>query len=332
MTTATLPAARSRQVFIANLIRRGTVLIFLILLSLIFSTQSDRFLTPENLVNILQQNAHIIVVTIGITLTMLVGGIDLSVGSVAALTGAISAGLIVRNGLPFELVIPLTLILGLALGLVNGAMVVYGKLPPFIATLAMMGVARGFMLLYTEGRPIANIGDSYRFLGRGTVPVPLIGDVPTPILIALAVILIFMFVLTRTRFGLHIYAIGGNIETSRLAGVPVNRVVLLTYALSGMLAALAGIMLTARLSSAQPQTGIGLELEGIAASVLGGVSLFGGVGNIPGAVIGALFMGTLGNGMNILRLPSYQQQMIQGAVLVVAVMLDMIINRLEQRE
>jgi ribose/xylose/arabinose/galactoside ABC-type transport system permease subunit len=141
-----------------------------------------------------------------------------------------------------------------------------------------------------------------------------------------------MVVLTRTRYGLHVYAIGGNIETSRLAGVPVSRVQLVTYGLSGMLAALAGVMLTARLYSAQPQTGVGLELDGIAAAVLGGVSLFGGVGNIPGVVVGGLFIGTLANGMNLLRVASYQQQMIQGAVLVAAVMLDMVIKRLEDRD
>jgi len=296
-----------------------------------FASSSDRFFTTGNLINVAQQNASVIIVTVGMTLTLLTGGIDLSVGSVAALAGAISAGLIVRNGLPFELSAPLTLALGFGLGLVNGGLVVFGKLPPFIATLAMMGVARGLTLLYTEGRPISGLGDTYTFWGRGVVPVPLLGDVPAPVLVALAVVLVFAALLSATRFGLHIYAIGGGEETSRLAGVNVNRVKLLVYGLSGMLAALAGILLTARLFSAQPQVAVGLELQAIAAAVLGGVSLFGGVGNVWSAVVGGFLMGVLGNGMNLLRIASYQQQMIQGVVLVFAVTVDMYLKRLEGR-
>lgn len=325
MPTESAPS--SRRVFVFNLIRRGAVLVFLLILGLYFALSSDRFLTPDNLLNILQQNAHVLIVTIGITMTMLVGGIDLSVGSVAALCGAVGAGLVVWNGVPFELAIPLVLALGFVLGLVNGGLVVFGKLPPFIATLAMMGIARGATLLYTNERPISGISDSFKFFGRGSV-----SGIPMPIIVAVIVIIVVVLLLTRTRYGLHVYAIGGSTETARLAGVPVNRVVLITYGLSGLLAALAGLMLTARLYSAQPQTGVGLELDGIAAAVLGGVSLFGGVGNIPGAVIGGLFIGTLTNGMNLLRVASYQQQMIQGAVLVAAVTLDMIIRRLEDRD
>lgn len=317
----------SRQMLVFNLIRRGAVLVFLVVIALYFGASSPRFFTPDNLLNIFQQNAHVFIITIGITLTMLVGGIDLSVGSVGALCGALAAGLVVWNGVPFELALVIALAVGFGLGLINGVLVVYGKLPPFIATLAMLGMARGATLLYTNERPISGISDSFKFFGRGAVE-----GIPMPIIIAALVIVVFMVVLTHTRYGLHVYAIGGNIETSRLAGVPVSRVQLVTYGLSGMLAALAGVMLTARLYSAQPQTGVGLELDGIAAAVLGGVSLFGGVGNIPGAVVGGLFIGTLANGMNLLRVASYQQQMIQGAVLVAAVALDMIIKRLEDRD
>lgn len=320
----------STRARVINLLRQGIVLIVLLSLVIFFSTQTDRFLQARNLSNIVQQNAVVILVAVGVTLTMLVGGIDLSVGSVAALAGAISAGLIVNHGLPFELSVLLTLALGFGLGAVNGGLVVWGKLPPFVATLAMMGVARGLTLLYTQGRPIAGMGDAYTFWGRGVFNVPLVGEVPASVMVTLVVVVLFWLLMRFSRFGLHIYAIGGGEETARLAGINVNRVKIITYGLSGMLAALGGMLLTARLFSAQPQSGVGLELSAIAAAVLGGVSLFGGVGSLWGAVVGGLLVGVLANGMNLLRVASYQQQMIQGAVLVLAVAVDMLTRRLER--
>jgi len=314
-----------------NLLRRGVVLILLVLLAAYFSSQTDRFWQSGNLVNILQQNAATIIVTVGMALTMIIGGIDLSVGSVAALSGAISAGLIVNHGQPFEVAAALTLLMGFGIGLINSGLIVYGKLPPFVATLATLGVARGLTLLYTDGRTISGLGEAYTFWGRGRVALPLLGDVPVPILVMLAVVLFFTWLMSQTRYGLHVYAIGGSEETARLAGVSVDRVKLITYGLSGTLAALAGMLLTARLFSAQPQLAVGLELEAIAAAVLGGVSLFGGVGNVLGAVSGGLLIGVLTNGMNLLRVPSYQQQMIQGVVLVGAVAVDVLSKRLERR-
>jgi ribose transport system permease protein len=314
-----------------NLLRRGVVLILLVLLAAYFSSQTDRFWQSGNLVNILQQNAATIIVTVGMALTMIIGGVDLSVGSVAALSGAISAGLIVNYGQPFEVAAALTLLMGFGIGLINGGLIVYGKLPPFVATLATLGVARGLTLLYTDGRTISGLGEAYTFWGRGRVALPLLGDVPVPILVMLVVVLFFTWLMSQTRYGLHVYAIGGSEETARLAGVSVDRVKLITYGLSGTLAALAGMLLTARLFSAQPQLAVGLELEAIAAAVLGGVSLFGGVGNVLGAVSGGLLIGVLTNGMNLLRVPSYQQQMIQGVVLVGAVAVDVLSKRLERR-
>ncbi|MBZ0279017.1 MAG: ABC transporter permease [Anaerolineae bacterium] len=320
----------SWQVFISGLLRRGIVLIVLVGLMVFFASRSDRFWQERNLINILEQNAALMIVTVGMTLTMLIAGIDLSVGSVAALAGAISAGLIVNNGLSVELSIILTLALGFGIGLINGGLIIWGKLPPFIATLAMLGVGRGLTLLYTEGRPISLNGvDAYTFFGRGTVILPLLGKTPVPVLLALTIVVIVSVILSATRFGLHVYAIGGSEETARLAGVPVTRVKMIVYGSSGLLAALGGMVLTARLFSAQPQAAVGMELDAIAAAVLGGVSLFGGVGNVFGAVIGGLLIGVLANGMNLLRLASFLQQMIQGTVLVVAVAIDMIIKRVE---
>lgn len=328
------------QIAIAALLRQSVVFIVLIGLMLYFTSQTDRFFNMRNLGNIAQQNSAVIVVTIGVTLTMLVGGIDLSVGSIAAFAGAVAAGLVVNNGLPFWSSMVLTLTLGFLLGAINGGLIVWGGLPPFIATLAMLGMARGFTLVYTEGRPISlstddetltAATDAFKFMGRGDLVIPGIGEIPVVLLITLLVIVLAILMLNYTRFGLHIYAIGGSEETARLAGVPVNRVKIITYGISGMLAALAGMMLTARLFSAQPRVGEGLELQAIAAAVLGGVSLFGGVGSISGAVVGGLLVGVLGNGLNLMRVQSYSQQMIQGVVLVLAVMVDMLTQRLERR-
>jgi ribose transport system permease protein len=214
--------------------------------------------------------------------------------------------------------------LGFLLGTTNGLLVVLGKLPPFIATLAMLGVARGLTLYYTGGRPVSGLDASYTVWGRGSI-----GDIPVPLIVWVVVVIAGALLLTRTRFGLHVYAVGGNPETARLAGVPVDRVRVLSFALSGTLAALAGVLLTGRVNSAQPQAAVGLELEAITAAVLGGVSLFGGVGNLPSSVVGALLVGVLGNGMNLMRVQSYPQQIIQGIVLVAAVALDMLTKRLE---
>lgn len=314
-----------RQNTLGSWLRRGMVFVILLVLAIFFSLTTDRFLQERNLVNIAVQNAPVIVVACGMTLTMLLGGIDLSVGSVAALAGAVSAGLIVNNGLSVGLGMLGGLLVGAAVGLGNGLLVVYGQLPPFVATLATLGIARGLTLVYTEGRPISGIGDAYTFWGTGKI-----GEVPVPVVVWIGVVLLVWLLLTRTRFGLHIYAIGGGEETARLAGVAVNRVKLLTYTLSGLLAGLAGLLLTARLWSAQPQVAVGMELDAIAAAVLGGISLFGGVGSVLGAVVGALIVGVLGNGMNLLRVASYPQQVIQGIVLVLAVTVDMYTKRLEK--
>lgn len=310
--------AISKNKNIVQSLQRASGLILLILVATIFSLLSDRFLTVSNLTNIALQTSVVAIVTIGMTLTMISAGIDLSVGSIAALSGALVAGLMTRSGLPVSVAIFLGIGIGAGLGAINGILIVYGKLPPFVATLAMLGVARGLTLVYTEGRPISGLDESFTFLGTGSL-----GPVPMPVVIWILVLLIFFFILRYTKFGLHIYAIGGNEETARLAGIKTNRNKVLIYTLSGALAGITGILLTARLWSAQPQMAAGLELDAIAASVLGGVSLFGGIGNAIGACIGALIVGMLGNGLNLLRIPSYYQQVIKGVVFILAVIFDM---------
>lgn len=312
----------TKKTNIISNVQRASGLFLLVLVATIFSLLSDRFLTVSNFSNIALQTSVVAVATIGMALTMLTAGIDLSVGSVAALSGALVAGLMTRNGLPMPVAVLLGITIGSALGSINGILIVYGKLPPFVATLAMLGIARGLTLVYTEGKPISGLDEAFTFLGSGNL-----GPVPMPVVIWLVILLIIFLILRYTKFGLYIYAIGGNEETARFAGISTNRIRVIVYTLSGALASVTGILLTARLWSAQPQMAAGLELDAIAASVLGGVSLFGGVGSVVGASIGAFIIGMLGNGLNLLRVPSYYQQVIKGVVFIVAVIFDMYAKR-----
>lgn len=299
-------------------LQQASGLIILILFATILSLLTENFLTIKNLSNITLQTSFVAIATIGMTMAMLTGGIDLSVGSIAALSGAIAAGLMSRNNLSVPSAIFICTLLGTILGLVNGLLTVYGRLPPFIATLATLSVARGFTLVYTEGKPIAGLSRIFTSLGTGTI-----GPFPIPVIVWFILLVIAYLILRYTRFGLYIYAIGGNEETVRLAGIKINQIKISVYCISGFLASMIGILLTARLWSAQPQMGTGFELDVIAAAVLGGVSLFGGVGNVIGASIGALIVGILGNGLNLLSVPSYYQQVIKGIVFILAVILDL---------
>lgn len=301
-----------------KILREYTVLIILVLLSTGVALSSNRFLRLGNLFNIVQQSSILGIAAIGVTLTILSAGIDLSVGSVLGFCGAVSAGLIVRSGLPVPLAILVALALGFAMGAFNGLLIVKGRLQPFVVTLAMLAMARGFTLLYTDGRPISGMPESYTFLGSGSI-----GPVPMAAVVFLVVFLLSYVFLRYSRTGLHIYAIGGNEETARLAGIKVQRTKVLVYALSGLTAAVAGVVLTSRLWSAQPQAGSGLELNAIAATVLGGTSLMGGYGGTAGTVAGALIMGVLSNGLNLIGVSAYLQRVITGAVFILAVTIDM---------
>ncbi len=296
--------------------------LILLLVVIFFSAMSDKFLTASNLSNIALQSSLVGIITIGMTMVILTAGIDLSVGSVAALSGTICAGMMIRNGLPISVSILVGIAVGGIAGLINGGLMVFGKIPPFVTTLAMLGVARGLTLVYTEGKPISGFTRTFTDLGTQNV-----GPLPMPVFIWLVLLAIIYYVLRYTRFGLYIYAIGGNEETARLAGIRVRLIKVLVYAISGAFASISGILLTARLWSAQPQMAVGIELDAIAAAVLGGVSLFGGVGSVIGASIGALIVGALGNGLNLLRISSYHQQIIKGLVFILAATLDLYSKR-----
>ncbi len=316
--------------FFSFLRRTSTYLILLVIL-VWFALLSPEFLTVGNLLTIALQTSLVALVAIGMTLTIITGGIDLSVGSVAALSGALAAGLATRGGLGTYPGLLIGLLVGLGIGFLNGAMIVWGRIPPlvvqvnippFVSTLAMIGIARGLTLVYTQGRPIAGLDKAFTFWGgQGALGIP----VPVWVLIVVAVLAYFL--LKHTPLGLHIYAVGGGEETTRLAGVNVGLVKFSVYLLSGLCAALSGLILTARLWSAQPNIGVGLELDAIAAAVLGGTSLAGGVGGIPGTLAGAFIIGVLSNGLNLLEMPSYNQQVVKGLVFILAVMLDYFIKQ-----
>lgn len=293
-------------------------LIGLLLIVVIITIMSPNFLTVNNLLNVLRQVSINALIAFGMTFVILTGGIDLSVGSILALTGAVTAGLM-AGGMDPVLAMFLGLLLGAVLGAINGVIIAKGKVAPFIATLATMTIYRGLTLVYTEGRPISGLGDSQAFqlLGKGYF-----FGIPVPVITMAITFGILYFILKKTTFGRRVYAVGGNEEASRLSGISVDRIKIYVYSLTGALAALAALILTSRLNSAQPTAGNMFELDAIAAVVLGGTSLTGGRGWIVGTLIGALIIGVLNNGLNLIGVSSFFQQVVKGAVILVAVLLD----------
>ncbi|WND37499.1 substrate-binding domain-containing protein [Streptomyces sp. BB1-1-1] len=288
----------------------------LIVLVVAMSALSGDFLTADNLLNVGVQAAVTAILAFGVTFVIVSAGIDLSVGSVAALSATVLAWSATEAGMPVVLAVLLSVATGIACGLVNGFLISYGKLPPFIATLAMLSVGRGLSLVISQGSPIA-FPDSVSHLGD-----TLGGWLPVPVLVMIVMGLITAFVLGRTYIGRSMYAIGGNEEAARLSGLRVKRQKLAIYAFSGLFAAAAGIVLASRLSSAQPQAAQGYELDAIAAVVIGGASLAGGTGKASGTLIGALILAVLRNGLNLLSVSAFWQQVVIGVVIALAVLLD----------
>ncbi len=299
----------------------------LALMVLAMTLLSDKFATADNLFNVMRQVSVNLCISVGMTLVILTGGIDLSVGSVLAFSGAIAAGLMKWGigitgidtfiGFTFFGVVLAALIVGGALGWFNGLMVTRFKVPPFVATLAMLTMARGFTMLYTGGFPITGLGETFAFVGTGWWL-----GIPMPVWVSIGVIALFTFFVRKTKTGRYIYAVGGNEKATRLSGVNVRRVKMVVYTLAGVLSAVAGILVTARLDSAQPNAGMGYELDSIAAVVIGGTSLNGGKGSIIGTVIGALIIGVLNNGLVLLNVSPFWQQVIKGLVILLAVIIE----------
>ena len=304
-------------------------LIALIIMAVAMTVLSDNFATKDNLFNVARQISVNMCISVGMTMVILTGGIDLSVGSILAFTGAVAAGLF-KNGIELQGVnlsigftlfgvIWVSIVVGGFLGWFNGLMITRFKVPAFVATLAMLTIARGLTMLYTKGFPITQLGDHFTYLGTGWFL-----GIPMPVWISIFVIVLSTFFMNKTRIGRYIYAIGGNERAALLSGVNVNKVLVVVYMIAGVLSGVAGLLVTARLDSAQPNAGLSYELDSIAAVVIGGTSLSGGKGSIIGTVIGAGIIGVLNNGLVLLNVSPFWQQVIKGLVILLAVIIDKI--------
>ncbi len=301
----------------------GLVLALLVLI-IILALLSDRFLTTSNALNVLRQIAVNAIIACGMTVVIITAGIDLSVGSLLALVGVLGAGM-ATGDVPPALAMGATLGIGALLGAFNGFFVGYVRIAPFIVTLAGLTIFRGLALAFTDGSPISGLPPAYFAIGYGSFL-----GIPTPVWIMIGFMLLTHFLLRFTPFGRSVYAIGGNEEAARLSGIPVKRVKMLTYAYAGLASALAAIVLTGRLNSAQPSAGYMFELDAIAAVVVGGTSLSGGRGAVFGTLIGALIIGVINNGMNLLNVPSFYQQVVKGGVILGALLIERLISSRNQ--
>jgi putative xylitol transport system permease protein len=301
----------------AILAQYGILLVFVLLCALL-SVASPFFLTEQNIANVLRQTAINGVLAIGMTYVILTGGIDLSVGSVLALSSMVAASLVTgANPQNVGVAVLAGVGTGAVLGAVNGLLVARASIPPFVATLGMLSVARGLTFIYTDGTPVPNLSPAFRAIGQS-----FIGPVPVPVFIFAGVALLFWWVLKYTTFGRYVYAVGGNERSARTSGVNTRGVLFSVYVIAGALAGLAGLILTARTTSALPQAGVSYELDAIAAVVIGGTSLSGGTGSVTGTIVGALIIGVINNGLDLLGVSSYYQQVIKGVIIVAAVLLD----------
>ncbi len=295
-------------------------LIALLFLIVVVSFLNPNFFTVDNLLNILRQTSVNAIIAVGMTLVILTAGIDLSVGSVLALCGAFAASLIAME-VPVLVAVPTALLAGAVLGGISGIIIAKGKVQAFIATLVTMTLLRGVTMVYTDGRPIStgftDTADAFAWFGTGYAL-----GIPVPVWLMVVVFAAAWYLLNHTRFGRYVYALGGNESATRLSGINVDRVKIGVYAICGLLSALAGIIVTSRLSSAQPTAGMGYELDAIAAVVLGGTSLMGGKGRIMGTLIGALIIGFLNNALNLLDVSSYYQMIAKAVVILLAVLVD----------
>jgi ribose transport system permease protein len=296
---------------------RGTgSLIALLLIMVVFSLSSSAFLQINNLMNIIVQVAVIAVIASGSMFVILTGGIDLSVGGVLALSGVLAASVVHGTG-SSALAIATCLGVSLCFGLLAGALVAYGRIPPFVCTLGTMSIARGVAFVYSGGIPISGFPAAFRFPGAGYV-----AGVPMMVIIPIVIYVILYFVLRSTPFGKIVYAIGSNEEATRLTGINTRKYKLIVYALAGLLTGIGALLYIARINSGHPGSGNGYELNAIAAVVIGGTSLSGGRGSIVGTMIGALIMGVISNGLNLMNIDPYFQNVVLGAVIILAVMID----------
>ena len=300
---------------ILTFMRKNPALVGFIVLFILLSIFAESFFNISNIVNVLRQVSITAILGFGMTLVIISGGIDLSVGSIFAFSAVVMAS-IVKEGKVF-LGIILGLLIGAIMGLFNGIVISKGKIQPFIVTLATMAIGRSLTLAYTQGIPISLFPNSFRFIGRGDIL-----GIPVPVIIMFGVFFLVLYILKKTKLGLYIYSIGGNEEATKLSGVNVDRYKIIVYTISGIFAAVSAMILTARLNSAQPTFGQGYELDAIATVVLGGASLSGGSGEVLGTLFGALLLGTINNGMNLMNISPFYQDLVKGAIILLAVLLE----------
>lgn len=301
---------------IKSLLFKYKSLIGLIILCLAISCVAPRFLTITNMLNVFTQVSVNAIIAVGMCFVILTGGIDLSVGSTLAIAGAVAATLAQKNFNIF-IILVVVLIIGGLIGFINGIIVSKGKIQAFIVTLATMTVFRGVTYVYTNGTPISGLGSSFTVIGNGTL-----AGIPVPVIIIILVVLVAWYVLSQTRYGRYVYAVGGNEDSARLSGINTDKIKSLVYVLCGVTAALSAVVVTSRIGSASPNAGSGFELDAIAAVVLGGTSLSGGEGSVIGTIIGAMIIGVLNNGLNLMNVSPFYQLIVKGLVILLAVMLD----------
>ena len=301
---------------VASILKTYGMIIAFVFVCAAIAMLSPVFLTVNNLLNVIRQSSIIGVMAVGVTFVILSGGIDLSVGSVMAVSGMIAAGSL-QNGAGVGVAILIALAVGIACGLANGLMVTLAGITPFVVTLGMMSIARGLTLLYSQGYPISGFSDTFRFVGGGYIL-----GIPFPVIIFLVTVVVAWAVLTQTRLGRYTYAIGGNEETVKLSGINSNFYKTMVYVISGATAGIAALILTSRLNSAGPTAGLTYELTVIASVVIGGTSLSGGRGTVWGSLIGALLIAVINNGMNLLGISPYFQELARGVIIILAVYID----------
>lgn len=308
--------------FISDNLGILAALVILCVFLAVFPATGSHFRTVKNLFNVLRQNATNLLLSCGMTMVIILGGIDLSVGSVIALSGVIAAGCVSRYNLPIGIAFLIGIIIGVIFGLFNGFVISKTTIPAFIVTLATMNIARGLAGVYTGGSPVRVVSQQWQFLGAGYI-----GGVPVPVIIMIIVFIISLLILNKTKLGRHIYAVGGNVKAAEFSGISVQKVKFLVYTFSGLMAGMAGIILASRMYSGQPTAGEGAEMDAIAAVVVGGTSMAGGSGKLGGTLIGALIIGVLNNGLNLMNVNSFWQTVVKGVVILLAVMLDFFRNR-----
>jgi ribose/xylose/arabinose/galactoside ABC-type transport system permease subunit len=293
------------------------LLLALIILCTTLAIITPKFLTLPNLMIIVTQVTINALLAFGVTFVIITGGIDLSLGSIVAVTSVVTATFARADSYPLVVPLGLGLLVGLAFGAFNGLVITKGKVPPFIVTLGTMTIGRGLALILSKGRPISNLSDAFNYIGGGNL-----FGIPLPIVILVIVFIICTLLLKKTIMGRYVYAVGGNELAARASGISVNRVKMFVYTLGGGLAALGGIILTSRISTGQPNVGIGFELSAIAAAIIGGTSTSGGVGSITGTLLGALLIGVISNSLDLLNVTSYYQSVVMGIIIIGAVLLD----------